>query len=428
MSKLSDIISRLKRSKLFSDSLWALLGSAAGKGLALMAGIIVARLLGSEEFGEYGLIRNTITYIAIVSTFGLGYSATKYVAEYAIKRPHDIETLIKTILKITLLTSLGFTLLPIIFAKQLSQFIVAPHLEEVIRNCSLLIIVNALTTTQLAILSGLKKFKITAKINTVTGVSVFIFSCVGTYLGGLPGALLALLISFIFQIIISQREIIKAIKEYHNCTKSNIDRAEIKAIMAFSLPIALQDSLYAITHWLSAFIIISLSDYHEMGLISAATTWQSIVIFIPAMLKNVMFSYLASAHDHKTLVNKFLLISLVSTIIPVLIISLGSHIIANFYGASFAGLNLVIIVMCISAVIISLGEVYAFELLSEGHSWMVFISRIIRDLLTLVCSYLVLLKISSNYALMYSLLALTAHIVYLIIIRYLYGLCQFKNV
>ena len=63
---------RLKSSDLFKDSFWALAGSALGKGLSLLAGIAVARFLGKEVYGEYGTIRTTLFYIAIVSTFGFG--------------------------------------------------------------------------------------------------------------------------------------------------------------------------------------------------------------------------------------------------------------------------------------------------------------------------------------------------------------------
>lgn len=428
MLSLSETYGRLKKSQIFADSIWALLGSTIGKGLALVAGIIVARLMGSDTFGEYGLIRNTLTYIAIVSTFGLGFSATKYVAEYITTRPEQTKALARLIVQITLITSCVLAILQAIFAKQLASFIAAPHLEHIIRIYSPLIVLNALTTTQIAILSGLKRFKTTAKINSIGGISMFLFSYVGTYFWGLSGALGALLASFLIQMVISHREIGHTMAKYHTAERHNIAKGEIGSILRFSLPIALQDSLYAITHWLSAYIIIAIANYHEVGLITAAATWQSIVIFIPAMLKNVMFSYLSSADDHQRLVRKFLLVSLCSTTIPVAIIALLSNYIEAYYGLSFDGLNMVIVVMCVAAIFISLGEVYSFELLSTGHSWMVFISRIIRDVLTLCCSYVILLRIDNDYALVYALIALVAHIIYLFTVRALYKLHQRRNV
>lgn len=420
MSRLSDIYCRVRSSQLFKDSFWALLGSALGKGLALIAGIAIARMLGSEQFGEYGLIRNTLTYIAIVSTFGLGYSATKFIAEYVKHKPEYTYKLAKRLLQITLITGCCFALVQFIFAEEIAIFIAAPHLNNTIRNFSPLIIFNAQTTTQLAILSGTKQFKVTAKINTVTGIIIFFASCFGTYFWGLNGALAALLLSFVVQTIISQYAINKSIPSNDSDTNINVSFKDIRPILSFSLPIALQDSLYAITHWMSTYIIIMISNYHEVGIISAAATWQSIVIFVPAMLKNVMFSHLSSSTQHTKLVKRFLLINLIATATPVLLISIASNFIETFYGASFQGLSLVIFIMCFSAIFISLGEVYVYALLSIGKSWFVFMSRLLRDVLTLGCAYMALNRIGSDYALTYAIIALIIHIVYLITIFSIY--------
>lgn len=74
---LANIIAKIKTSKLLTDSLWSLGGNVVGKGLALLADILVARFLGKDIYGEYGIIRNTILTIGVFSTFGLGYTATK---------------------------------------------------------------------------------------------------------------------------------------------------------------------------------------------------------------------------------------------------------------------------------------------------------------------------------------------------------------
>ena len=133
---------RLKSSDLFKDSFWALAGSALGKGLSLLAGIAVARFLGKEVYGEYGTIRTTLFYIAIVSTFGFGYTATKFVADYISEKPEKLKSLVWTFLKITLVFSGLLALVQIIFAASIALFIDAPNLEFQLRFFSLLIILN----------------------------------------------------------------------------------------------------------------------------------------------------------------------------------------------------------------------------------------------------------------------------------------------
>ena len=121
IKKLPNIFSRLRTSALFRDSFWAIVGGVFGKGLAFVGGIIIARLLGSSTFGEYSVIRSTLTYIAIISTFGLGYTATKFIAEYVEISPSKVNHLIRMIKLITVITGLFFTILQLVCAEEIAE-------------------------------------------------------------------------------------------------------------------------------------------------------------------------------------------------------------------------------------------------------------------------------------------------------------------
>ena len=66
----ADEISR----RLAKGAFWLLSGNLISKGLSLIATIFVARYLGKVEYGELGLIRNTLSVFSLVATFGLGLS------------------------------------------------------------------------------------------------------------------------------------------------------------------------------------------------------------------------------------------------------------------------------------------------------------------------------------------------------------------
>ena len=417
---------RLKRSALFKDSFWALLGSAMGKGLSLLAGIAVARFLGKEVYGEYGTIRTTLMSIAIVSTFGFGYTATKFVAEYISTKSSKLQSLVRNTLTITLLFSTFLALLQTVFADIISQIIDAPHLKGYLQSFSILIVLNALSTTQIAVLSGFKRFKETARINIYSGVTTFVASVVMTYQWGLGGALGALALSFAFQITLNQRVIKTVLSKYSG--NRTVSPAERNSMLKFSIPIALQDSSFTIVHTLSLLILIRLSNYGEVGLSSAAGMWLSVVIFVPAMLKNVMFSYLSSAENHIRLVHKLLIINFISSVTPVSIVLCCSGFISSFYGTSFIGLPKVLNVCVVSAIFISLSEVYCYEFIAQGKPWIVFFSRLIRDALTLIMAYILLLKIHTDQAFWFSVISLVAHGIFLIIIFLIYTFYWSRNI
>ena len=395
---------RLKSSDLFKDSFWALAGSALGRGLSLLAGIAVARFLGKEVYGEYGTIRTTLFYIAIVSTFGFGYTATKFVADYISEKPEKLKSLVWTFLKITLVFSGLLALVQIIFAASIALFIDAPNLE--------------FQTTQIAILSGFKKFKETAKINIYTGFVVFIGSIIMTWFWGLTGALGALMLSFVVQVILNQIIIRHALTQYNSNEK--VSRSEIYSMLGFSIPVALQESLYTIVHWIGLLLLIHFANYGEVGLSSAAALWQSVVIFVPAMLKNVMFSYLSSSDNHSSLINKLLLVNFLSSLLPVSIVILFSGFISSFYGVSFVGLPKVLNISAAAALFICLSEVYCYEFISRGKPWIVFIARLVRDMFILILTYIILQQINESQAYWFALISLIANGIFLILLHLRY--------
>ena len=94
------------------------------------------------------------------------------------------------------------------------------------------------------------------------------------------------------------------------CQTDVYKRQEIYSMLGFSIPVALQESLYTIVHWIGLLLLIHFANYGEVGLSSAAALWQSVVIFVPAMLKNVMFSYLSSSDNHSDVYKRQILTKL----------------------------------------------------------------------------------------------------------------------
>lgn len=359
-------------------------------------------------------------YIAIVSTFGFGYTATKFVAEYISTKSSKLQSLVRNTLTITLLFSTFLALLQTVFADIISQIIDAPHLKGYLQSFSILIVLNALSTTQIAVLSGFKRFKETARINIYSGVTTFVASVVMTYQWGLGGALGALALSFSFQITLNQRVIKTVLSKYSG--NRTVSPAERNSMLKFSIPIALQESLYTVVHWLSLLLLIRYANYGEVGLSSAASLWLSVVIFVPAMLKNVMFSYLSSSSEHAVLVNKLLLINFISSILPIAVVFSFSSIISSFYGDSFVALPKVLNVSVASAVFICLSEVYCYEFISRGKPWIVFAARLIRDCTALIIGYVILKSATHNQAFIMAIVMLLVNILFLIILFLIYRL------
>lgn len=419
---INNIKSRLLKSSIAKDSFWALVGSVLGKGLSLVAGIVVARYLGKEVYGEFGMVKTTLLQIAMLSTFGLGFTVTRFVALFKKERPEDIRYIVHFSMYITAIISGFIAIIIFIFAKQLAVFLEAPHLYMMFRISSFAIVFNAITTTQIGALAGFNSFKTIAINNFYAGLLTFISSIVLTYYFGLNGAVIALVISLIFNCLINYLSLHKIIILYD---KSEYNNKLSKEIIKFSFPIALQESSYSIVHWGLTLVIIKLSNYGELGIYNAAIQWGAMIAFLPGVLRNVMLSYFSeSANDsirNKKIVNAMLLVNISVTLVPFIIVLIFSNFIISFYGNTFINMKEVLNVIIFTSVISAAISVFTQEFMSKGKNWFLFVSRFIRDLL-LIFFVFVFIKLfeSVSAALILAYVSLAMMFIYFLLLSFIY--------
>lgn len=391
------VIHKLKSNKLFRDSFWTLFGNAIGKGLTVLSGILIAKLLGKDIFGEYGLLKNTLLIIAIFSTMGLGYTSTIFVSRYKQDNENILYSFIKSLLYITFLFSGVIAFLIFIFSSQIAHFLEDSRLSIGLKYLSVIIIFNALTTTQIGILAGFKLFKQTACVNILSGICNFIFSVSLTYILGFNGALLALLLSQVINYLLNYRILRKQLSFMNRSDQ----KAPLLPILRQSLPIALQEMSLSITHWLGTVLLLRLSNYGEVGLYSAASQWSAVILFIPIALRNVVLSYLSynqSSEQRNKILLAVMSLYIVCTLVPSIVIHLFSKTIIQFYGESFIGLSNVLIVSCYATVFNSIYNIFSSVFMSKNRNWLLYAITISRDILNLIGLYLLIVLFGINGA------------------------------
>lgn len=412
----NQLYARLKNSRLFKDSFWAICGNVINKGAALVAAVVIARWLGKDMYGEYGVIRNALLYIAVFSTFGLGFSATRYIS----KHYDNNTTLTLHIISAGYIISLFFSgimaIALAIFAPQLCNYLEIPEEIEIMRMTAITIVFNALCTFQIGVIAGFKQFRELAKINGVVGILTLLFTLVLTYYYGLQGAIFSLLITNILNCLLNWRLIRRQTQKYDH-VKSWVNFDVIKSLVKFSLPIALQESLYTVSYWAGMLILIKMSDYGEVGLNSAATQWAAAILFIPSVLQNVMLSHLSvteQMQEHSSKLKRMLLINFICTALPFVLILIATPLIISFYGDNFKGLGLVLNIAIAATVIRCLIQVFVQEYIATGRTWQLFAIRLIRDIFTLILTWLFISTLKEKAAFYYNLSYLIASLLCLL--------------
>lgn len=417
--KATGLILKLKSNKLIIDSFWAIIGNVIGKGLSFAAGVVVARILGRESFGEYAAIIATLVSASVFSTFGLGYTATKFIADLKNKNNADIGSVVYFALLITLVTSVIFALAIFVSADYISLVLFrSNNLGVSIKIVSFWVVFNALTTTQVGVLAGLGQFKKMAKINTYVGFFTFLSSISGALMWGLNGFLIGVLCNQIFNWVVNTFVLKSEIKKISFAPKNR--RLLVKEMIQFSTPVAMQEALYSLSSFILPYLFITYSNIGELGLYTASTQISALILFIPGILRNVFLMHFSQTKNDKSLdpqtFKLTIMINLLSTVIPVIVVFILIDYISNIYGSEYLGIGRLIIISCITAIITSISNVYVQLYLSVGKNWYVFFVRLLRDTI-LITSFILLINGEIMASRAFTILSLFSSTIYFVLLH-----------
>lgn len=420
---IKSVQNRILGSQLFKDSFWAVFGNGMGNALMLLVGIIIARLLGKDLYGEYGVVKSTMFYVASFATFGLGFTSTKYIAQYAAEQKQYVKSIMRDSMTITLVFSGMIAILLIVFAQQLAVYLDAPSLKLSFQTLAGVIVFKAMSTTQIGLLSGYKEFKSTARNNVASGVFLLVICVPLTYFYGLKGSLFALMSSQAFNAAINYL----TIRKLTNTLPDQECKSFKKELILFSFPVALQESSFTVCHWVAIMFLTKFSSAGELGLYSAGAQWNSIIIMIPLLLNNVVLSYLSdnvsNKMEHNKTVRTMLFVNLICTLIPFVVVYILADFIATIYGPTFHELPSLLRVVTFSTIFECCSSVFKSELMSQGRTWLLFTLRCIRDVALVILVYIVMINTNGiNGALSYAWISVAVSALFFILMLAVYRL------
>jgi O-antigen/teichoic acid export membrane protein len=282
--------------RLLAGTGWSLMGEILSKGLLFLSWIIVARLLGKVGYGQFGIIRSTITMFAIFGGLGLGLTANKFVAENRSSNKLFAGQIIGMTQIFAFVSGLILAGLILIFSHYISTTLLkAPFLENELKLTAVMLFFSAMNGAQIGILQGLEAYKKLAFLNAFQGITAFPLFAIGTYYFGLSGSISAFAINIIistilFQIVIQKELKIKGIVVYFK----NV-RDTLSVFWSFSLPAALTGIAVSPFKWYSEALLVKFSGFDNLGIFQAAIVITSIVIAIASTLNAPLISIAANS-------------------------------------------------------------------------------------------------------------------------------------
>lgn len=377
-------IQKIKNNPLVKDGFWAVGGSVILRGLSMLSGIILARFLGSSDYGAFTTLKGFLLTITIFSTLGIGYTATKFFAQYINNNESFFYSLYKYLVKLTFGFSLIIGVILFFISSIFAQnFLKEESLDIPVKILAISIIFNAVSFSQIGVISGLKKFKELSFLNLIIGIISFIVTLGLTYFFGFYGSVYSLLIvsilNFLFNEIFLRRVLIKP-----QFNSEVIDEKLKKDIIKESIPIALQEISYSVTSWISPILLIKYSSYSDVANYNIVMQWNAIILFIPGALRNVVLSHLSISNNEiskrNKVLNQTILLNLIMTLIPAFIIYLARNFIADIYGENYINITELIGIAVFITIPLSISNIYSQAFMSVGKNWLMLIIRTLRDL------------------------------------------------
>lgn len=380
---ISSIVKRFKTcqspsttsSRIMKGIIWNFFGLIFNKGFAMLASIIVARYLGSNLFGQYGMINSTISTFATFAGLGLGVTATKFIAEYKITNKEKVGRILGLTnifgfvsgILMTLIVYFGSDWLAV---NQLNTIEMAPFL----RISAITLLINTYNGIQRSSLSGFEKFSKLAKIDAIVGCISFVLTVVGTVLYGLTGILIVNIITGALSLALCSYTLFYSLKEFNIKIDYLRFYYEIRAFMQISLPSLVSNIMIGPVQWFANVLFIVIPNgYSALGIFNAAFQWKNLLQMIPSIFNLALVPVLLSSKEEKSerLDKVNMLLSWGAVVLISLPIINLPDVISFFYGKQYISYNyhIAIVFGALTAIMLSFKEGMARAILSDNKMW-----------------------------------------------------------
>ncbi len=395
-AKINSILSSDLNKKIINHSFWILLGNVISKFILLIATILMARYLGKEEYGQFGIIKSTILMFAMFAGLELGMTATKYISQYKLVDKSKVEKIVGLSNLFAILISLLVSGLVYLYSKKIANHIDAPSLYQEIQISSFILFFSSLNGIQNGILAGIEKFKESSINNAVAGILSSIGLVVASKYFGLEMVIVAFGSNFVILFILNFITLKKHFYSQFNISirnKKNFE--ELEVLWKFSLPAILAGLMVGPTTWYCNYLLVtSKNGYEHMATFDIANQWRNTILFIPAALAQIALPLMSASinnkEEYRIVFSKNLKINIYIGFILVTVFIILSPIIVNLYGDKYRDTLIPIIIMFITTGFITVNNVIGQAIASQGKMWLGFYVNCIWAIILVISCYLLI--------------------------------------
>lgn len=360
--------------KVLSHSLWLLIGNLFGRVTMFLVNIIAARLLSQNDFGQFSMIRNTVSMVEGVISGTIGTPIVKRTAE---NYNHDsFSTIFKILFIINLIISIVLASLILIFSPYITEIFFKGNIVIVqgLYIGAFLLITTSLSTFIQNIFIGIEKYQKLAIASLYTSLLSFplIFFLIDSY--KLYGALYGILIYFLIDFIFKYYQFKKLKFKQSDKININLIKYEAKKLFFFSYPLFGAIFISSISFWYARVIIIDTDGFSSLAIFDAAFQWLTIIMIITGATTSVILPMLSKINQKKDSkqYRKTIFINIgVNLIISsffAFVFSFFSKDIMSIYGVNYIKGYELLVILSITSIFFSLSSIMNKVYISFGYT------------------------------------------------------------
>ncbi len=379
--------------KILSSSLWLLIGNSIGRLAMFLANIFAARMLSQEAFGQFAMIRNTISSIEGLISGTLGSTVIKKIAETAHEEKENLPYLLSSIfiinISITFLISI-FIFFGVDFIVE-KFFLNNTNLINALYIGIFILITTTFSTLIQNILIGFEEFKKLAMLSILTSTISIPIIFMLIYFLNFYGALLGVAFYFGLDYIIKYLYYIRLnAKVKFEIIKFRI---ESKKVLVFVFPIFLTFLINGLTFWYARILVINkTNNFEEIAIFDAAFQWLTIIMIITGATTNVVLPRLSKVlMNTKENKNLFWLGLLLNVSISV-VISLGfilfSKNIMSIYGINYIQGFVILEILSYVSIVFTISLFLNRYNIAKNKSWILFFASLFGSIGMFILIYL----------------------------------------
>lgn len=362
--------------RLFVGGAWAFFGSSFSRLLALVTAVVIARLLGVENFGKLVILQSTLSMFGVLAGLGVGVVATKFIAELKIRDAERLGKILSLLKWAVVIAGLVIGICLALSANLVAEKIIhKPSLEPLIVMISFSVFFLTVDGYNSSALVGFEAIKRSATGLIFANLLALPLSIILTLNLGLTGAVGGIVLTSFFQCLTSSYLLRKTIRGY-SIKQQRFSLCEWRILLHFALPALLGSAFVAPAYWVTQVLLInSPNGTVQMALLGVGLQWFQAIYFFPLAFGRVVLPIVTDqiaggSHGNARSILKYSIIANAIITIPIaILIIVMSKWIVQMYGIyddnAWAVLSLLVFAAILSSICDPVGQVMH----AKGKNW-----------------------------------------------------------